>query len=97
MVLCTACEGYLNQLRNIPNGFLGHSDQENDQESDQEIMRRILEFCKKPRSAGEILKEFKLERSYFRRHFLTPMINEGLLQRTNLDNIKDRNQKYFSK
>ena len=71
MVLCQACDRYLKLLDNYD--YLGH----NDQDSDQDMKNKIIEFCRIPKSASEILKEFNLERSYFRRHYsicATPII-----------------------
>lgn len=75
---------------------LGQSDQESDQESDKEIWNAIIEFCSNPKSAAEIMNEFNLERSYFRRHFLDKMLAHDILKRTEPDNPKSRKQKYHS-
>lgn len=61
MVLCIACDKYIELLRGVDH--LGQCDQDND----QDMISRIIEFCKEPKSASEIMKEFGLERSYFRR------------------------------
>lgn len=91
MVLCKASNRYLRLMKD-DGRVLGHSDQEHD----QEIWNAIIEFCSSPKSASEIMKEFNIERSYFRRHFLDKMLAQDLLKRTDPDNIKSRNQKYFS-
>lgn len=73
MVLCKACEGYLDLLRNDGQQH-GQSDQESDHDNDQEMMAQIIEFCKEPKSTKEIMLKFNLERSYFRRHYLEKML-----------------------
>ena len=90
MVLCQACDRYLKLLDNY--NYLGH----NDQDSDQDMKNKIIEFCRIPKSASEILKEFNLERSYFRRHYLDRMLKIGELKRTEPDKPKSKNQKYYS-
>ena len=90
MVLCQACDRYLKLLDNYD--YLGH----NDQDSDQDMKNKIIEFCRIPKSASEILKEFNLERSYFRRHYLDRMLKIGELKRTEPDKPKSKNQKYYS-
>lgn len=90
MVLCQACDRYLKLLDD--SHYLGQSDQD----SDQDLKNKIIEFCKIPKSSSEILKEFNLERSYFRRHYLDRMLKVGDLKRTEPDKPKSRNQKYYS-
>ena len=90
MVLCQACDRYLKLLDD--SHYLGQSDQDND----QDLENKIIEFCKIPKSSSEILKEFNLERSYFRRHYLDRMLKVGDLKRTEPDKPKSRNQKYYS-
>ena len=91
MVLCKACDKYLELLR----GDNQHHGQ-NDQDSDQDIMEQILLFCKEPKSASEIMQRFDLERSYFRRHYLDKMLESGRLKRTEPQKPKSKNQKYYS-
>ncbi len=91
MVLCKACDRYLGLLRG-DGQQLGQSDQDND----QVIMEQIIEFCKEPKSASEILQKFNLERSYFRRHYLDKLLETGKLQRTEPEKLKSKNQKYYS-
>ena len=62
----------------------------------EDIKNKIIEFCRIPKSASEILKEFNLERSYFRRHYLDRMLKIGELKRTEPDKPKSKNQKYYS-
>lgn len=59
-------------------------------------MKQIIEFCKEPKSASEIMHKFNLERSYFRRHYLDKMFETGELQRTELGKTRSKNQKYYS-
>ena len=91
MVLCKACDRYLELLRND-----GQKHGKGDQVNDQDIKVQIVDFCKEPKSASEIMKKFNLERSYFRRHYLNKMLETGLLKRTEPDKPKSRNQKYYS-
>lgn len=42
-------------------------------------MKQIIEFCRGPKSASEIMPKFNLERSYFKRHFLDKMLETGEL------------------
>lgn len=95
MVLCKACDRYLELLRD-DGQHLGQGDQESEHDNDQDIMERIIEFCKEPRSANEIMQKFNLERSYFRRHYLDKMIQSGNLQRTVPEKPKSKKQKYYS-
>jgi predicted HTH transcriptional regulator len=63
---------------------------------DQDMIDKIVEFCKAPKSANEIMQTFDLERSYFRRHYLYKLLEAGVLHRTEPDKPKSRNQKYYS-
>lgn len=91
MVLCKACDRYLALLRDD-----GQSDQDSDHHNDQDIMEQIIAFCKEPKSASEIMQQFNLERSYFRRHYLDKMLELGKLKRTEPQKPKSKNQKYYS-
>ena len=95
MVLCKACGKYLELLRNDGQHH-GQGDQESDHGNDQDIMKQIIEFCREPKSASQIMQKFNLERSYFRRHYLDKMLESGELQRTEPDKPKSKNQKYYS-
>ena len=95
MVLCKACDKYLELLRNDGQHH-GQSDQESDHDNDQDIIKQIIEFCREPKSASQIMQKFNLERSYFRRHYLDKMLESGELQRTEPDKPKSKNQKYYS-
>lgn len=74
----------------------GQSDQDSDHHNDQDIMEQIIAFCKEPKSASEIMQQFNLERSYFRRHYLDKMLELGKLKRTEPQKPKSKNQKYYS-
>ena len=90
MVLCNACDKYLD-LRN-EDSRLGQSDQDND----QDVTKMIIAFCKQPHSAKEIMEYIKInDRSFFRRHYLNPMIKTGQLKMTIPDKPKSGNQKYY--
>ena len=95
MVLCRACDKYLELLENDGQHH-GRSDQESEHDNEQDIMEQIIEFCRKPKSANQIMKKFNLERSYFRRHYLEKMLESGELQRTEPNKPKSKNQKYYS-
>lgn len=101
MVLCKACDKYLELLRN-DGQQLGQLDQDHDQvghdeqDVEQDTMGAIIEYCKEPKSANEIMQEFSLARSQFRRHYLDKMLGAGILKRTEPDKPKSRNQKYYS-
>ncbi|MCM1027617.1 MAG: ATP-dependent DNA helicase RecG, partial [Roseburia sp.] len=91
MVLCKACDKYM-ELLNNKNLYLGQSDQDND----QDVTKMIIVFCKRPHSAKEIMDYVKInDRSFFRRHYLNPMIKTGQLKMTIPDKPKSGNQKYY--
>jgi ATP-dependent DNA helicase RecG len=95
MVLCRACDRYLRLLRADGKNH-GRCDQEGVHDNERDIMKQMIEFCRVPKSASEIMQNFNLERSYFRRHYLDKMLETGELQRTEPDKPKSRNQKYYS-
>ena len=56
---------------------------------------KILSFCKEEKSREEIQKYISINnRDYFRKHILTPLIENGLLELTIPDKPTSRNQKY---
>ena len=64
---------------------LGQSDQDYDQDDNR--------ICKQPHSAKEIMEYIKInDRSFFRRHYLNPMIKTGQLKMTIPDKPKSGNQ-----
>jgi ATP-dependent DNA helicase RecG len=95
MVLCKACDRYMSLLKNDGQHH-GHGDQESDHDNEHDIKKQIIEFCREPKSASEIMQKLKLERSYFRRHYLDKMLASGELQRTEPNKPKSKNQKYYS-
>jgi predicted HTH transcriptional regulator len=77
-------------------GTMQVSDQVNDQDSDQdERIKKLLEFCKEPRSLSEIRQLFgATHKSYFRTKTLKPLLESGKLKMTIPDKPNSRNQKY---
>ncbi len=70
MVLCNACDKYLDLMNEDEDSHLG--------QSDQDVTKMIITFCKQPHSAKEIMEYIKInDRSFFRRHYLNPMIKTG--------------------
>lgn len=59
------------------------------------LRKKILEFCGIPRTGSEIAVETGKNRLYLVRHYLTPLIKQGLLVYTNPDYPNARNQKYI--
>ncbi len=89
MVLCKACDKYLKLLNDGNDAHLG--------QSDQDVTKMIIIFCKEPHSAKEIMDYIKInDRSFFRRHYLNPMIKTGQLKMTIPDKPKSGNQKYYA-
>ena len=71
------------------------SDQVSDQVSDQE--NQILEFCMEPKSLLDIMELTNYNsRGHFREKLLNPMLERGLLKRTNPDSPHAPNQKYVT-
>ena len=92
-MLCKACDKYLELLNDREDLHLGHGDQDND----QDVMRMISVLCKQPHSAKEIMDYIEIkDRSFFRRHYLEPMMRTGQLKMTIPDRPKSGNQKYYS-
>lgn len=93
MVLCKACDKYLELLHGDKDLHPGHFDQDND----QDVTKMIIGFCKQPHSAKEIMDYIRIsDRSFFRRHYLNPMIKAGQLKMTIPDKPKSGNQKYYA-
>ncbi len=89
MVLCKACDKYLKLLNDGNDVHLG--------QSDQDVTKMIITFCKEPHSAKEIMDYIKInDRSFFRRHYLNPMIKTRQLKMTIPDKPKSGNQKYYA-
>lgn len=80
------------------------TNQESNQETTQERSRKqvltkrqkdIINFCSVPRSASEIMNRIGVSnQSANRRRHIVPLVEMGILEMTNPDNPKDRNQKY---
>lgn len=75
------------------------SAQASDQVTDQadEDIKRLLEFCKTPRSREEMQRFLNMShRGYFRRTIINPLVKGGLLKLTIPDKPTSPNQKYYS-
>ena len=91
MVLCKACDKYLELLH----GELHPVQSEQDDE--QDIVNDIIAFCSEPKSAKEIVEKFAFSnRLYLKRHFLDEMLMNKKLKMTLPDKPSSRNQKYYS-
>lgn len=92
MVLCKACDKYLKLLRNDdqhPNHYPN--------QNGQDLNKLIVDFCIEPRSVQEIMNKFGIDsRTSFRRKYLTPMLEKGILRMTIPEKPSSKNQKYFS-
>ena len=92
MVLCKACDRYLELLRND----VQHPNQYPNQNG-QDMNKLIIEFCREPRSVQEIMEKFDFDsRTSFRRKYLTPMLEKRILKMTIPEKPSSKNQKYFS-
>lgn len=95
MVLCRACDKYRALLCRKNNPV--HNEQDNEQDSEQDMMAAIVSFCSTPKSSNDIIGHFGFpNRSYFKRHFLDKMLQNGMLKMTLPDKPSSRKQKYFS-
>lgn len=95
MVLCRACDKY--QVLLYSTNHPVHDEQDNEQDSEQDLMTDIIKFCSTPKSSNEIIGHFNFpNRSYFKRHFLDKMLQDGILKMTLPDKPSSRKQKYFS-
>ncbi|MBW2630791.1 MAG: hypothetical protein JRC90_03340 [Deltaproteobacteria bacterium] len=62
-----------------------------------ERVQRILEFCQIPRAREEIQGFIKIkDREYFRKNFLQPLLQQGLLKLTIPDKPTSSRQKYYA-
>lgn len=92
MVLCKACDRYLELLRDDVQ-HLVHVEQD----VEQDVKRAIMEYCKEPRNSKEIVEHFDFaNRLYLKRHYLDKMLEEGQLKMTIPDKPTSKNQKYYS-
>ena len=87
MVLCKACDRYLELLRNDNyHDHFGH-----------DMVMMILDFCKEPRAVPEIMEKSGFDsRTSFRRKYLNPLLENGKLKMTLPNKPKNKNQKYYS-
>ena len=95
MVLCKACGKYMSLLEEMQgkHDYLG----QNEQDSDQDVTKIICGFCRTPHSTKEIMEHIHIQdRSFFRRHYLEPMLKADKLKRTIPDKPHSRHQKYYS-
>ena len=94
MVLCKACDKYLELLNDEIHPI--QSDQDHDQDG-HDVVMMILDFCKEARSIPEIMEQFGFDsRTSFRRKYLNTLVKEGRLKMTLPDKPKSKHQKYFS-
>ena len=91
MVLCKACDKYLELLNDETHPVQSEHDDE------QDIVKAIIAFCSEPKSAREIVGKFAFpNRLYLKRHFLDKMLMSKELKMTLPDKPSSRNQKYYS-
>ncbi len=91
MVLCKACDKYLELLHDELHLV------QNEQDDEQDIVKAIITFCAEPKSAKEIVEKFAFpNRLYLKRHFLDEMLMNRKLKMTLPDKPSSRNQKYYS-
>jgi ATP-dependent DNA helicase RecG len=85
---------FLNQIGfSLQNTEITHNG-ESEQISDK--MKQFLTFCKQSRSRSELLHFLGLKNhSYNYQNHIEPLIHKNWIERTNKDNVKDRNQKYI--
>ena len=92
MVLCKACDRYMELLGNDGQHLNHHPNQ-----NGQDLNKLIIDFCKEPKSVQEIMDEFDFDsRTSFRRKYLTPMLKNGVLKMTTPEKPSSKKQKYFS-
>ena len=91
MVLCKACDRYLDLLHDKSHPV------QSEQDDEQDIVKAIITFCSEPKSAKEIVKKFAFpNRLYLKRHFLDEMLTNKQLKMTLPDKPSSKNQKYYS-
>ena len=92
MVLCKACDRYLELLRND-----GQHHVQSEQDSEQDVKSAIIAYCKEPKTSKEIIMHFGFaNRLYFKRHYLDEMLEQGQLKMTIPEKPTSKNQKYYS-
>lgn len=74
-----------------------NTDQDTIQDTIQDKMLSLLEFCMVPRARNEIQIFTGLKnRSHFVREYLTPLLDESLLEMTLPNKPTSRNQRYVT-
>lgn len=92
MVLCKACDKYLELTRDD-----GQDPDHHPNQNGQDMSKLIIDFCREPRSVQEIMGKFGLDsRTSFRRKYLTPMMKKGVLKMTIPEKPSSKKQKYYS-
>ena len=92
MVLCKACDRYLELLRDD-----GQHHVQSEQDSEQDVKNAIIAYCKEPKTSKEIIEYFGFaNRLYFKRHYLDEMLERGQLKMTIPEKPTSKNQKYYS-
>ena len=73
------------------------SNQDGDQVSDQDAQTKdILKFCTVERTLEDIMRQFGMShKTYFRRTYINPLLDDGLLRMTIPDKPTSRNQRYI--
>ena len=86
MVLCKACDKYLELLNDEMHPV--QSEHDHDQNG-YDVVMMILDFCKEARSIPEIMEKFGFDsRTSFRRKYLNTLVKEGRLKMTLPDKPK---------
>lgn len=73
------------------------NDGQHPNQNGQDLNKMIIDFCIEPGSVQEIMDKFGIDsRTSFRRKYLTPMLEKGVLKMTIPEKPSSKNQKYFS-
>lgn len=100
--------GIINGKMNYDKDTIQDSDKDNDQDSDKDIvksdkdnkliiMNKILTYCENEMPIQSIMKEFNFKHeTYFKKQYLTPLIQQGKLSMTIPDKPTSRYQKYIT-
>lgn len=95
MVLCKACDRYMELLSG--DGHLVHHEQDDEQDDEQDVINAIIKFCEEPKSTKEIVEYFNFSnRLYLKRHYLDDLLTKGKLKMTIPDKPSSKEQKYYS-
>lgn len=63
-----------------------------------EMIKKIILYCQEPKSAIQIMSELNYKNiKRFRRDYIKPLVEKGILKMTNPDKSTSKNQKYTSK